>query len=210
VGDLAAGLWAALAAAAGLAAARADGEGRTVEVPLLDSTMSLLAYLATGASGTAVDPEPVGSGHHELVPYRAFACRDGWIVITVLGDRFWPLLCRALGLDDLAGRDDLATAPGRVAARREIEETVAKAVADLERDEALDLLRSADVPAAPVATVLEALDGPYAQESGAVVNLDHDNVSYKATRGPVRPRTEIGPAPGLGQHTEEILAELEA
>ena len=44
----------------------------------------MLAYLATGALESGVDPAPVGSGHHTIVPYRAYACRDGWIVITVI------------------------------------------------------------------------------------------------------------------------------
>ncbi|MDH5616057.1 MAG: CoA transferase, partial [Acidimicrobiia bacterium] len=137
ISDLAAGLWGALGAVAAYAVALREGRGRHVEVPLLDSAMSLLTYLATSAMETGVDPGPVGSGHHNIVPYRAFATTDGWVVVAVIGDKFWPLLCEALELDDLAARADLRTNPQRTAARHEIDATVAAALGRLSTEEAL-------------------------------------------------------------------------
>jgi CoA:oxalate CoA-transferase len=71
IADFAAGLWAALAAVGGIAARHSHGKGRHIEVPLLDAALTSLTYMATAAMATGIDPIPVGSGHHNIVPYGA-------------------------------------------------------------------------------------------------------------------------------------------
>ncbi len=208
VTDLVAGLWAALAAAAGYAARLREGRGRRLEVPLLDSAMSLLTYWATGAMATGESPGPVGSGHHTIVPYRAYATADGQLVVAVLGDRFWLPLCEALGLDDMAARDDLAHNVDRVAARAEVDAAVAEAMADLTNDRAIERLAAAGVPHAPIASVLEAVTSPYAAASGLVTAIPYDGGSYHVVQGPLRSERPLRPAPRLGEHTTEVLGEM--
>lgn len=208
VADLAAGLWASLAAVSGLLAARNEGRGHFIEVPLVDAGLTLLSYLATGALETGVDPGPVGSGHHSIVPYRAYACRDGWVVITVIDDKFWPVLCSALGLEDLARRADLASNRGRVAARVEIDRAVEEAVADLTREQALDRLRGAGVPAAPIRSVLEAITSPYVSERGGVQTVGTGTRAYRTLPGLLASKRPLRPAPRLGEHTAEVLTEV--
>ncbi len=208
IGDLSAGLWSALGAVAAYAARLRDGRGRHVETPLLDSTMTLLSYVATSAMGTGVDPEPVGSGHHNIVPYRAFATREGWVVVAVIGDKFWMPLCRAFGLDDLGGRDDLTSNRRRTAARYEIDAAVEHALAQLTTAEALERLSTAGVPHAPLNTVLQALGSPYVEETGIVATIDSPEGAYRVVQGPLRSGRPLRPAPSLGEHTDEILREL--
>ncbi len=208
IGDLAAGLWAALGGVAAYSARLRDGQGRHVEVPLLDSAMSMLTYLATSAMGTGSDPAPVGSGHHNIVPYRAFATRDGWVVIAVIGDKFWPMLCEAIGLENLGSDDRLRTNLQRTEARREIDEAVEAAVGRFTTAEALELLREAGVPHGPLNTVLQAVATPYVQETGMVAEVETPEGSYRVVQGPLRSGPPSRHAPGLGEHTDEILAEL--
>jgi formyl-CoA transferase/CoA:oxalate CoA-transferase len=207
VTDLVAGLWAALGAVAGYAARLKDGHGRHIEVPLLDSAMSLLVYWATGAMATGDDPGPVGSGHHSIVPYRAYATADGHLVVAVLGDRFWPPLCEALGLDDLAARQDLAVNVGRAAARDEVDAAIAEALADLTAIEAIERLTAAGVPNARIQSVLEAATSPYAAAAGIVAEIPYPGGSYRVVQGPLRSGRALRPAPLLGEHTDEVLAE---
>jgi crotonobetainyl-CoA:carnitine CoA-transferase CaiB-like acyl-CoA transferase len=208
ISDLAAGLWAALGGVAAYSARLRDGRGRHVEAPLLDSAMSLLAYMATSAMGTGVDPAPVGSGHHNIVPYRAFATTDGWVVIAVIGDKFWPLLCRAIGLEHLADDDRLRTNHQRTGARAEVDEAVETAIGELTIKEALDKLRQAGVPHGPLNTVLQAVSSPYVDETGMVAEIDSPEGSYRVVQGPLRSGDPTRSAPSLGQHTDEILAEV--
>ena len=208
ISDLAAGLWAALGGVAAYAGRLRNGRGRHVEAPLMDSAMSLLVYMATSAMGTGDDPAPVGSGHHNIVPYRAFATRDGWVVIAVIGDKFWPLLCNAIGLEHLADDDHLRSNPQRTETRREVDTAVEEAIARFTTEEALERLAAAGVPHGPVNTVLQAVATPYARETEMVADVETPEGNYQIVQGPLRSGDVPRPAPSLGEHTEEVLLEI--
>lgn len=205
--DLAGGLYAALAAVSGLVSRATTGQGVHVEVPLLDATLPLLSYMATAAADAGVDPPPVSSGHHRIVPYGAYEATDGWVVIAVLADRFWPPLCDVLGLTSLRDRPDLQANAGRLAARDEVDGAVARAIAQLTVGVAVDRLRGAGVPAAPVLGITDALATDYAKQRGMVRQVDAPEGSYTLVQGPLRAVGTDRPAPALGQHTDEVIAQ---
>lgn len=208
VGDLAAGLWGAIAAVAGHAARQRDGRGRHLEVPLFDATLSLLSYMATAALAEGQDPPRVGSGHHSVVPYGAYPTADGWMVIAVIGDRFFDRLCDALGLDDLADDAELRTNAGRAADRDRVDEAVATATAQLGTGELGTLLDEAGIPHAPIRGLTTALTSPYVQDRGLVDTVAGDP-PYSVVRGPLAdPEASARRAPGLGEHTDEVLGSL--
>lgn len=201
--DLAAGMWAALGAVGALFARHRTGRGRHVEVPLLDATLPLLSYVATAALHTREEPPRVGSGHHEVVPYRAYATADDrWLVVAVLADKFWEPLCVALGLDDLRDDGRLTAGPDRRAARERVDTAVATAIARLDRDEAKRRLDAAQVPNAPVLSVLEALSTPYVRERGLVTEVAAGASSYHIVRGPLATAAPT-PAPLLDERQAE-------
>lgn len=204
--DLAGGLYAALGAAAGLVSRGRTGAGVHVEVPLLDATLPLLSYVATAAAEAGVDPPPVGSGHHRIVPYGAFEASDGWIVIAALGDKFWVPLCEALDLPDLAARGDLTSSEGRLAARDEVDAAIAGAVARLTSSDAIERLRAADVPAAPVLGVLEALSTDYVRRRGMVRRVASEQGAYTVVQGPLRAVGRPRPAPNLHEDSRAVQA----
>jgi crotonobetainyl-CoA:carnitine CoA-transferase CaiB-like acyl-CoA transferase len=206
--DLATGMWAALGAVGALFARARGAGGRHVEVPMLDSTLPLLAYLATGALDTAVEPDPVGSGHPSVCPYGAWPTADGWIVIAVLSDKFWSPMCRALGLEELGARPELVTNAGRLGARAEVEAAIAEATTRLATKDAVAALRGAGVPHAPVLSVIEALTAPYVRDRGLVARVDAPEGGYDVVPGPLWDRKRVTPAPRLGEHTLEVLSEV--
>ena len=209
ISDLAAGMWAVGGTMAALFARERDGAGRHIEVPMLDSTLCLLSYVATAALETGRDPEPVGSGHHSAAPYGAFPTTDGWIVIAALGDKFWLPLCAALGLQDLAARDDLRTNRGRSAARSEIDVAVAAATSVLSTGKLLEVLRKSGVPHAPVNKVLDALRAPYVERRGIVERLEASEGEYFVPTTPLREgEVVLRPAPDRGEHNDEVLGDL--
>ena len=208
ISDLAAGLWAALGAVAAYAKRERDGVGSHVEIPLLDAALSLLSYSATAAMASGDDPGPVGSGHHNIVPYRAFATADGWVAVAVLGDKFWPRLCAAIDRHDLAEREDLLTNAGRAAARLEVDAAIEEAIGSFTTREALERLADGELPHAPINSVLQALGSPYVGGRGLVAQAGEGSGAYRIVQGPLRDGRKPRPAPDLGEHTEEVMVEV--
>lgn len=209
ISDLVAGLWAALAASSGLVARAATGEGVHLEVPMIDGSLPLLSYMATTALHREADPPKVGSGHHVITPYGAFETKDGWVVIAVLAEKFWANLCSALDLAGLdpAARPELVRNEARFAARAEVEAAVADAMARLTTAEAHERLAAADVPHSPVLGLLDALSSPYVAGRGLVQMVDAPEGRYGVVQGPLHDGRPRRPAPGLGEHTDEVLAD---
>ena len=209
VGDLAAGMWAAMAALAGTVDRLRTGRGRAIEVPLVDATLTLTSYVATAAAHTGVDPVPVGSGHHSVAPYRAYPTADGWVAIAVIGDRFWPALVSALDLelDGLEGAD-LERNVARHEYREEVDHAVVTALSRLTVTQACVRLSQAAVPHAPVNGMVDALATPYVVERGIVTEVATPQGSYRTVRGPLNDGRALRPAPDLGEHTAEVLGEV--
>jgi len=209
VGDLAAGMWAAMAALAGTIDRLRTGRGRAIEVPLIDATLTLTSYVATAAAHTGEDPPPVGSGHHSVVPYRAYPAADGWVVIAVIGDRFWPALTAALELDEAAFDGlDLARNVARHEHREVVDDAVVEALSRLTVEEVCRRLADAGVPHAPVNGMVDALATPYVAAQGVVAEVETPQGPYRTVRGPLNDGRAIRPAPGLGEHTAAVLREL--
>lgn len=208
--DLAGGMYAALAAVSGLVSRATTGRGIHVEVPLLDATLPLLSYMATAAAEAGIDPPPVGSGHHRIVPYGAYEARDGWVVIAALADKFWSPLCDALGLAELRDREDLQVNAGRLAARDEVDVAVARSMASVSVQVAVDRLRDAGVPAAPVLGITDALATDYVTQRGMVRQVDAPEGTYTLVQGPLRAAGTDRPAPALGEHTKEVITQWAA
>jgi len=207
VSDLVSGLWAVLGAVGALLGRERGGGGRHVEVPMVDATLPLLSYMGSAALATGVEPEKVGSGHHTVYPYGAYPAGDGWIVIAVLSDKFWPRLCEALGLDGLAGDVGLATNAGRRERSDEVDEALVAALSATTVEEACSRLREAGVPNGTVRGVLDALATPYVRGRGMVVEVATPEGPYSFITGPLAARSPLRSAPTLGQHTEDVLRE---
>lgn len=207
--DLIAGVWAAFAAVGALFARDRGAGGTHVEIPMVDATLPLLSYMASTALHTGRDPGPVASGHHSLCPYGAYPTSDGWVVVAVLADKFWPRLCQALGLDQLAGDETLAGTASRKARSGDIDAAIAAVLEKMTTAEAESRLQAAGVPNAPVRSLLEALGTPYVQARDLVAEVPTPEGSYAVVLSPLN-QTEGAPrpAPALGQHTIEVLTDV--
>jgi crotonobetainyl-CoA:carnitine CoA-transferase CaiB-like acyl-CoA transferase len=156
-------------------------------------------------------PGRLGNAHPNVVPYQAFDTLDGAIAVAVGSERQWPRFCRALGLPALADDPAFATNGDRVTNRATLLPTLAERFAERTTADWLDVLAAADVPAGPILDVAAAFESPWA--AGASLEIEHPRL------GPLRqvappfalagtPATIRMPPPLLGEHTDEILAEL--
>jgi CoA:oxalate CoA-transferase len=201
IGDLAGGIFAALAVCAALLRRERTGEGEHVDLSLLDVQVSLLTYVAQYHLTDGRVPGPVGSGHQTVVPYQAFRTADGHVVVAVFGENFWAPLCRALDLEEL-----VSSYPDNAARHEHRAEVVARLQQRLlERttDEWVRALWAAGVPGGPVNTIDRVLRDPQVRHRGMVAT----DGERELLGNPVKTGAPdvFTPAPALGQHDAELL-----
>ena len=103
--DLSGGYVSAIAVLAGLWRARRDGVGCDCDVSLFDTALHELMYVGTWAASRGyVPPRRRNSAHPSIVPFQNFPTADGWIVVACPKEKFWELLCDAIGRPELAAR----------------------------------------------------------------------------------------------------------
>lgn len=191
------------------------GNGRRIEISLFESALAALINVGQNTLVTGRDGGRYGNAHANIVPYQAFATRDGWFVVAVGNDPQFAALARALGHPAWAADPRFATNPARLAHRAELIGTLEAIFAEGSVAHWQALLEAADVPVGPVQTVAEALDSPQAQALGLVQEVDHPTAGrLRLVGSPLRIDGALPPIrrppPLLGEHTAEILAELDA
>ena len=210
--DLAAGLNGAIGILAALAARERTGHGQFVDTSLYEAGLSLGVYEAAGVFATGEVPERLGQGHRGSAPYQLFPTADSYMTIGCANDRFWALTCEVLGCAHLVDEPRFATKPDRV---RNIDALV-EALTPFFRSETTAhwcaKLEEAGVPAGPVMDHVAALSDPHCVARDMVQEVEHPSAGRMKTLGvPVKLSRTAGavrrPAPILGEHTDEVLAE---
>jgi crotonobetainyl-CoA:carnitine CoA-transferase CaiB-like acyl-CoA transferase len=213
MGDLAGGMFGALAVAGALYRRERSGAGCVIDLSLLDCQVSLLTYLAQYYWADGKVPGPMGSAHTSVVPYQALAARDGHLVVAVFAEKFWGGFCRAIARPDLAADARFQSNALRVANRAALIPVIEAVFREGTVDGWLEALRREGVPAAPINTVDRVLEDPQVLHRQMVVAMDHPRHGRLPTLGtPIkvdgRLGLEVRPAAALGEHTAEILGGL--
>jgi len=206
--DIGTGVWAALGVLAALFERERTGNGRTLELSLYETALSLLAYQLVGYLGTAFVPGREGSAFPQIAPYQSFPTRDGELMIVAANDKLFGALCVVLGLPELAGDPRFRTNPDRVANRVELVALLEARTRERESAELLAELVAAGVPASPVHDVGEAARQPQTEALGILQSLgDLVTVATPLSADGERVLHRL-PPPALGAHAAEILGEL--
>lgn len=210
-GDLAAGSMAVSGILAALLAREQTGRGQHVDISMLDTQIATLAYTATMHLLSGEIPGPLGNAHFLHVPYDAYPCKDGYIVIAVVSDHAWEALLTAVPTPDLDTPDNRQR-EGRLKNRARIDQRLSEILKQDTRAAWLARLNQARVPAAPVNDYAEALSDPQVLHRSMVVDIEHpDGGTYRAPGNAVKlsdMEESFSPPPNLGQHTKEVLIDL--
>lgn len=211
--DLCGGIFSSKAILAALFDRERSGEGRYIELSMLDGMVSLLSYLGTMWLTKGEQAEPPGSGHMYSVPWQAFQCADGHLVIATRQEVFWTRLCDAIEAPELASDPRFATNPDRVENRETLIPILEDILARRTVDDWAQLFRAADIPAAPVNDLKGVFEEPPVIERDMIVEYDHPQVGKVRLPGNPIKMTGMGetisnPAPMLGEHTDALLSEL--
>ena len=210
--DFAGGYAAALGLMVGLFDAQRTGVGRDVDVSLLDTAVAMLSYFATWTLNRDWQPERMpNSSHQTLVPSQNFETADGWIVVFCAKEKFYRDLVDVMGLPELAEDPRFDSFAARLKNREMLLPLLSERFITRTSAEWLDDL-SGKVPCGPVNTVPEALENEQVLAREMIIEVDHPEYGViREVANPVKMAGGIerpSPAPRLGQHTDEILADV--
>ena len=211
--DVVCGLYAANAIQAALIRRGETGRGGRVSVSLFDASVAAMVNQAANHLLGGLVPGPLGNQHPNIVPYQLFEAADRPFILAAGNDRLFERTCEVLGRPELAADERFATNEARVRNRESLIPLLSEAFATRTAAEWLEALESAAVPCAPV----RAMDEVFAASEGAatvqeiqdpvrgLLRLVASPIRIDGARAPIR-----RPPPRLGEHTDEVLGELEA
>jgi crotonobetainyl-CoA:carnitine CoA-transferase CaiB-like acyl-CoA transferase len=212
VADINAGILAVTGILAAYAHKLKTGQGQVVDTSLMEAALQQTYWHAAIQFATGESPGPTGSAHVLTAPYQAFRARDGWINIGGANEANWERICDVLGHPEWRDDPRYRKNADRMENLDALVEAMTPVIATRSKSEWIAAFDAAGVPAGPVHTVGEALSHPQTLARGMVVDLVHPQAgATKALGCPVHfsatPASIRRPAPLLGEHTREILAE---
>ena len=214
IADLVSGLYAAIGIAAALFGRAQSGRGAALDLAMLDATVSVLENAIARYQVTGAAPAPLGTRHPSITPFETYATADDEIVVAAGNDRLFETLCTVLGRRGLAADPRFAGNAARNAHAAELKRELESALARRPGRTWLARLAAAGVPAAPVRTVADLFDDPQLAARGMLLPVSGGG-GLKVPGSPLKfagapPERTRPPAPALGEHTGEVLAELAA
>jgi len=213
VTDLVAGLYAALGVVSALRARELNGTGQRVEASLMNSIISLFAYLASDHLASGKLPEKTGNDHPIASPYGLFRAQDGELAIAPSTETVLARLLKVLALEHLLADARFASNAQRLIHRREIHALINERLADKPCAYWVARLNEAGVPCGTVQNLRDALADPQVRQQDMVMDVAHPgHGTVKMLGFPLKfsqtPCRITRPAPDHGQHSDEILREL--
>lgn len=213
IADIFTGIYAVTAIQAALIHVMKTGQGQFVDMALLDVMSAVLAnqnmnYLISGKP-----PTRLGNAHPNISPYEVVPTSDGHLILAVGNDGQFKRLCTILGIPTVAEDERFATNKARVANKVEVRRIV---TAETEKWQKRDLLSACEVnavPAGPINSIEEMFSDPQVQARGLKIDLTDDKGTViPSVRTPIvlseTPLRYERPSPRIGEHGNEILAEL--
>ena len=214
VGDLAGGLYTAVALNAALLHRERTGEATKVDVALFDCQLALLENAIMRYTSTGEIPGPMGARHPSITPFEAFPTRDGNIIIAAGNDGLFISLARALDRPDLAENPLFTTN----ALRNEHQEALRAELEDVLSRQGTDhwiaVLEAAGVPCGPVNNIAQALAHPQTAARNMLISVDDPVTGPLELAGnPMKLSGFADPptrslAPDLDADRDKILREL--
>nr|WP_316655058.1 CaiB/BaiF CoA-transferase family protein [uncultured Gellertiella sp.] len=215
VADIFTGVYAVTAIQAALIHAMRTGEGQQVDMALFDVLAAVMANQNMNYLISGVSPTRLGNAHPNIAPYEVVPTSDGYLILAVGNDGQFRKFCAFAHLDHLADDERYQTNAARVKNRATLSPIVQAETAKWTKAELLAACEANGVPAGAINTVAEMFADPQIVARGMRIDLDdRDGNSIPGVRTPIvmsaTPLAYQRPSPRLGEHGDDILAELKA
>ncbi|MDH6293298.1 CaiB/BaiF CoA transferase family protein [Rhodococcus opacus] len=210
IADFGTGLFGTVGILSALYARDQHPEGQHIEVAMLDSVIALMSNYIPSVVGLGETVPRCGRTHAQIVPYQAFECSDGaYVMVGAFTNGFWRRLCEAIAHPEWISDDRFVDNADRLENRGVLVPMIEEIFRTRTREEWLEVLEQADVPASPVLELHEAVQSPQAQFNQVIHNVGTDEAPLPTARFPVRstswPLAESKLPPRIGQDSVDIL-----
>ncbi|MBH3337899.1 CoA transferase [Pseudomonas mendocina] len=213
IGDSLSSLYGVIGVLLALQERARSGEGQEIDVALYESVFAMMESLIPEYDAFGYVREPAGSALPGITPSNSYPCNDGsYVLIAGNGDSIYKRLMSLIGRDDLGNDPRLAQNDGRSQHAELIDGAIAEWTAQRGRDEVIEALKGARVPAGYPYTAADIVQDPHylarqmiEQVQTSVGPLKVPGVLPKLSRTPGRIGTG---GPQLGEHNDDILAGL--
>ena len=214
--DLFTGVYASTAILAALQVRDRTGEGQHIDMALLDVGMAILANQASAFLNTGKAPGRQGNTHPSLAPYQDFPTQDGAMLLAIGNNGQFARFCEAGGHPEWATDARFATNTLRVKHRGVLIPMMEELTRTRTTAAWVTLLEDKAVPCGPINDIAQAFDDAQVKARGLAVTLPRDAgdgiASITGVASPLRlsatPPVLRHAPPALGQHTQEVLAEM--
>ncbi len=213
ISDINAGILAAMGISAAYANMLKTGRGQKVDTSLFEAAIVQTYWQSAIAFATGKSPPPLGSAHPLNAPYQSFETRDGWINVGAANQSNWLRFLDVIEAQHLDADPRFSSNLQRIHNLPALVEILDGYLRQDTTENWLAKMEKAKLPAGPVLDILEMHADPQAQARDMIVELDHPKAGRMKTLGhPVKysetPAAITRPAPLLGQHSREVLAEI--
>jgi len=215
IADMTCGMYAAMGILAALFAREKTGRGQFIDMALFDSQLTWLANVGSSYLNANAVPKQWGNAHPNIVPYEAYCGSDDkYFVVGVGTDALWKRFVQVLAVQDDIGSDERFRTNAQRIEHRQI---LLRMLRDIFRQKPaaawLEKFSAAEIPAAPINTVAEAVEDAQTRARALIVQLEHPALGMtRSIANPIRlsntPVSYRLPPPLLGEHTSEILQSL--
>ena len=206
--DMGTGMWTAMGIMAAIRQRDTSGEGCTIDASLYETALAWMTYHAAAFDASGDIPKAAGSGMNAIVPYQAYECSDGYLVVAAGGDALFVKLSKVLGFPEWPDDPRFATNPDRVQNREAINGAITEVMQKKSRTYWQEALEEGGIPNAPILHMGEVLDHPQTEALG-IVQQDPTNPDMRLVGLPMqfdgdRPPYRNSP-PALGQDNDDIF-----
>ena len=213
VTDLGCSLFALYAILAAYIGRQATGRGQYIDASLYEAGIAFSIWDISEYWGTGRVPHRLGTANRMAAPYEAVRAKDGYFVIGANNDRLWLRLCEVIDRPELAANPSYKTNADRLGNREALAADLEKTFLTQDRDHWVSLLLQAGVPAGPISDYAEVFASDHARAREMKMTVAHPVEGAVPNIGfPVKlmgtPQQIRRPPPLLGEHNDEIFAEL--